>query len=131
MSEMQPKIRLDTPTACREELERVSNALVTLTTEYQAKYEKLADVEAQLDFLRARTLIGTEGANKEEREAKVYVALREDDETLAVIEEWDRLRVEVAILKQRFKTLEARGSHAQSANKSHEQESRFVGRANL
>ncbi len=126
MTESPARISLDSPAACREELTEVSNRLAQLTADYQVKRARLGDLEAQLDELKARTLIGTEGANKEEREAKVLTSLLDNPETTPLVEDYAQVNTDVAILKQRIKTLEVRGTHAQSAIKSLETESRFV-----
>lgn len=125
------RILLDSDLACRRELERVSASLALLTPDYIRDRERLGKLERQLDLLAARTLIDTEGANKEEREAKVLVTLWDDPETAPLMEEAHKLNVALEVFAQRFKTLEKRGSHAQSAIKSHQQESRFDTRVNL
>jgi hypothetical protein len=121
------EIRLDTPAACREELERVSNGMVELTTEYTRKRERLGWLEAHLDLLRAQTLVRAEGSNKEEREAKVLIALANTEETKGLLAEEAQLQTELEVLSQRLRTLEKRGGHAQSANKSHDQERSYAG----
>lgn len=119
-------IRLGTLPDCRAELERVSNNFSALTAEFTSKRQRKAEIEQVLGLVRATTLIGVEGANKEEREAKVVAALAENEETKELVAEEAQLEAELEILKQRFKNLEARGRHAQSAIKAHEQEARFA-----
>jgi hypothetical protein len=129
--ETENKIRLDSPAACRGELERVSNALALLTQEYSRKRERLGELEQALDHVRAVALTKAEGANKEEREARVLITLNNDERSSALVKEEATLKYELEILSQRIRTLEKRGTHAQSANRSLGEGPGWVGAANL
>lgn len=131
MPESKPHITLDSPFSCRMELQRVANAISDLAGEYQRERRSLANKASAYELLHAQTLIGTEGANKEEREAKVLDAIVGEEASRTLRKEYLEAEANVEILKSRMKMLEIRATAAANANNSLTTETKFQGRVNF
>lgn len=123
-------ISLDNDIACREELQRVSNGIASLTVDHTRALEEMDKLDSKWRLVRAgiyNALSPEKGATADQVHSLALAAIEKDEETLALWKEVKTKQTEIDKLERRLKSLDKRLMAASSALKSHESESRTVG----
>jgi len=125
------EIRLDTPHACRDELERCSNGISILIPDLTKAIEALSRIEVELEL--AEALATVEVAQNypkitaTEMKARVVKKLAGDEGQGTLRGQKTVLSSTVTALTARMRALEKRMSAAQSALNDHQAEARSAG----
>lgn len=125
---MSDKITLDNPIACRQELERCSNGMATLLTQYIRAREAQVEVKREVRVMEsiAAEQCAEKGITATEMRARMTLWLHEEGLTqYQTAGEW--LDADMDVLERRFRNLEKRQSAAQSALNDHQREAQFAG----
>lgn len=122
------EVRLDTPHACREELQRVSSAIATLTPDYTDLRTEFALIDEQNEIAEALATVQIASANPKltatELKARVVKHITEDEGLAPIRQRRVVLAAQLEVLERRFRSLEKRMSAAQSALNDHQAEAR-------
>lgn len=126
------EIRLDTPTSCRDELQRCSNGIATLIPEYTKLREEKAAVDESLEVAEALATVAIATDNLRitatELKARVVKTLYDDPMNSGKLSaRRHELNARLEVIERRFRSLEKRLSAAQSALNDHRSEERAAG----
>lgn len=124
------KIRLDSPIACRDELQTCSNEMAALLVDFTRLREAAGVVDEQwevIEALAAAEVQPEKGETATAIKGRVVSWVLDHPELVLIRAATYELKAELEIVERRFRNYEKRMSAAQSALKDHDAEARNAG----